>query len=625
MRGVLTNHLSPTHHQAIMYSPINRNGTKPYSELSPKSTFQQGPLRCIRSRWWIWELFGMITCVICLLAICITLRVFDGKPLPSIPFSISLNTIASLLGTAIKTTLLLVVTSAISQLKWLWFHRTDRELQDLQVFDEASRGPWGAMVLLKTSGISLASLGALIVLLLLAFDPFVQQLIATPQRQIASTANSTVVKRALAFNLSNQYDLAEGRGTGSAFLRMSGDIPLSQMRTAVANGANSGILVPELNPSCPTSTCNWPGFTSLGLCSKCRNVTDFAKDNWKCQQKDDMHRTCNYNLPNSAFNYTYFGVVTNNSKGWDIEIADEVRQRTWTTTITKTDADQNVFLVVSTIAMVENNLLIPGGEREQVREAHECSLSMCVVEHELAVDHGVTNHTRKTTEQPFVTRVVTSNNVTGSTAYEVEPATVRGVKYSIDGASTLRGLQQAITLAFEGNVTVQTINSSIAGSQPSIDGNVVPTNDLNQFFYIGFNFTQSIDNVANSVSRYMRSLSNETTVGQSIATETYIHVRWPWIAFPVVLVFAGLVLLALAAWETRRRGIEVWKYSCLPLLFHGVQRRSSSQEDFSSNPMDTIEEMEEEANRIRVKLGRGSSGGAWMLRQDERGYDLDLR
>jgi hypothetical protein len=188
----------------MSYSPITRMDTKS-NDLSRRSTFQPNPLQRISSRWWFWEIAGITISVVSLLAIIITLRVFDGKPLPDIPFGITLNTIASLLGAATKTTLLLVVSSALSQLKWLWFHRRERELHDLQIFDEASRGPWGAMVLLKTSKLSLASLGALIVLLLLGFDPFIQQLITTPQKTVLTFDNSTTLSRAVNFNQSGKF------------------------------------------------------------------------------------------------------------------------------------------------------------------------------------------------------------------------------------------------------------------------------------------------------------------------------------------------------------------------------------------------------------------------------------
>jgi hypothetical protein len=190
----------------MAYSPIERMDTK-FSGISRRSTFHPNPFRRISSRWWFWELTSITITLVSFLAIIITLRVFDGKPLPEIPFGITLNTIASLLGTAVKTTLLLVVSSALSQLKWLWFHEKERQLQDLQVYDEASRGPWGAMVLLKTSKFSLASLGALIVLFLLGFDPFIQQLITTPQKTVLTSEKSTAIPRATAFNQSGKLDV----------------------------------------------------------------------------------------------------------------------------------------------------------------------------------------------------------------------------------------------------------------------------------------------------------------------------------------------------------------------------------------------------------------------------------
>lgn len=37
----------------------------------------------------------------------------------------------------------------IGQLKWQWF-KTSHPLYDLQKYDEASRGPWGALKLLRS-------------------------------------------------------------------------------------------------------------------------------------------------------------------------------------------------------------------------------------------------------------------------------------------------------------------------------------------------------------------------------------------------------------------------------------------------------------------------------------------
>jgi len=38
---------------------------------------------------------------------------------------------------------------AMSQSKWLWYRQGEpRRLQDLQLFDDATRGPWGSAQLL---------------------------------------------------------------------------------------------------------------------------------------------------------------------------------------------------------------------------------------------------------------------------------------------------------------------------------------------------------------------------------------------------------------------------------------------------------------------------------------------
>lgn len=54
---------------------------------------------------------------------------------------------------------------------------------DFEIFDKATRGPWGAVMLLyRTKGRFLAALGALLIVLLLAIDSFLQQVVELPDR-----------------------------------------------------------------------------------------------------------------------------------------------------------------------------------------------------------------------------------------------------------------------------------------------------------------------------------------------------------------------------------------------------------------------------------------------------------
>jgi len=94
------------------------------------------------------------------------------------------------------------------------------------------------------------------------------------------------------------------------------------------------------------------------------------------------------------------------------------------------------------------------------------------------------------------------------------------------------------------------------------------------------------------------------------------------------------MLLAFAMRETHRRGAEVWKYSCLPLLFYsgggrlGGEFRDAGMHrftDMTAGPINSVQEMEEEARRVKVRLGRGGKDGAWILQQDRGGIDLAVR
>jgi len=94
--------------------------------------------------------------------------------------------------------MLVAVNESISQLKWLWF-REPRLLRDMQVFDDASRGPIGAARLIfRTNVVRLAALGGLVVVVSLLMDPFTQQIVSYPSRSVQ--AGTASVGRALAYD-----------------------------------------------------------------------------------------------------------------------------------------------------------------------------------------------------------------------------------------------------------------------------------------------------------------------------------------------------------------------------------------------------------------------------------------
>jgi hypothetical protein len=97
---------------------------------------------------WICETIAMVFSLGCIVTIAFTVGAYNGEPLPSLPSDVTLNALISILSTAARATLFFVVSSSIGQLKWCWLARRGTRLQDIQVMDEASRGPLGAIKVL---------------------------------------------------------------------------------------------------------------------------------------------------------------------------------------------------------------------------------------------------------------------------------------------------------------------------------------------------------------------------------------------------------------------------------------------------------------------------------------------
>jgi hypothetical protein len=160
--------------------------------VTTKKYGYQSQVTRIFTNGWGWEVLGWIVATLSLVAIVGILITFNHRALPQWPYQINLNTLISIFSQISSTALLGPLTECISQLKWLWFTRRSQPLHDFESFDSASRGPWPSFLLIwKTRASHLVSLGALLTIVNLAFQPFVQQAVSFPQR-LVPIGNATV-------------------------------------------------------------------------------------------------------------------------------------------------------------------------------------------------------------------------------------------------------------------------------------------------------------------------------------------------------------------------------------------------------------------------------------------------
>ncbi|KAI3317041.1 hypothetical protein HD806DRAFT_551205 [Xylariaceae sp. AK1471] len=206
---------------------------------------------------WTPEIASEVFSVVSLLAMIILLSRLEGRPLSTCTIAVSPNAVIAILSIASKALLIYALGQTISQLKWLHLIKKPDSLEVLQHYDDASRGPLGAVRMFWTvrSASLVAYLGCLTILLALAFEPFSQQLLHFDERVMTYPDLQSSV------SFSTVYDFqAEGVDGGSAVI----DNP---MTAATVNGVYDIVKDPPF--SCPGSTLSasiirFPEDTSTG-------------------------------------------------------------------------------------------------------------------------------------------------------------------------------------------------------------------------------------------------------------------------------------------------------------------------------------------------------------------------
>lgn len=172
---------------------------------------------------WTWELATWLLGTAAFAVIVVLLITYQDKRFDSWNSDIQITTIIAALSQLAQSALLVSLAACLGQLKWTWL-RDERSARDLQIFDEASRGPYGSMHLLglgllpsrgskqRTFGFpyvvhactlsyaniflsKLAVLGALAVILMLAFSTFAQQAVAIVLREYVVEGISPALNR----------------------------------------------------------------------------------------------------------------------------------------------------------------------------------------------------------------------------------------------------------------------------------------------------------------------------------------------------------------------------------------------------------------------------------------------
>ncbi|KAK3397599.1 hypothetical protein B0T20DRAFT_224314 [Sordaria brevicollis] len=209
---------------------------------------------------WVSEIVAVIASAGVAATIPIVLCIYNHRPIPQLNGTISINTIIAVLSTVAKSSLLYALSAALGQAKWDWYclAQKSNRLNDMEIFDQASRGPFGAarFLLRRRTAMSPAAVGALVVVLCLVVDPFTQQVVGWSERQVLVPSEEVWTPKAAIPYFCSSYYGAGGR--------------LDECQSKSVDAINAGIWTePELyqpHTHCPTGECEWEPFETIELC-----------------------------------------------------------------------------------------------------------------------------------------------------------------------------------------------------------------------------------------------------------------------------------------------------------------------------------------------------------------------
>ncbi|KUJ14986.1 uncharacterized protein LY89DRAFT_698506 [Mollisia scopiformis] len=589
--------------------------------------------------------------VISLAAIAATLTPFQGRPLPQLPYDVSLNSLISLYVLLLKAAMFVILCSGIGQLKWNWFENT-RPLQDLERFDEASRGPIGAFKLiwgLRGRNI-LVTLGSVITVLSIAIDPFAQQIVRYSACQQISSQSEASIPRT---NLYSNSGIHIGANLDSVDLGMQ-------------SAVNVGVFSPDTVTTpftCDTGNCTFPQYRSFAYCGTCNDISSevvittsnetlIFSDNSTYTLQDGL----NFTLPSglSATRYEAHQFAMGPSTG---TLGDTIQAMLGDSN----GPYQNGNVTETSFACDPPTL--EWGCRGY--GAAECSLEMCIKTYSAYIENGKLYETELYSDPADFSASDPKNNMS-STEYlstidmscvdEADKQTLTQEGYTWNDTTKWlgyytpypAGMSAAQLTAAGANLSaapVSTINSAcvyqtesasieslssyfetlFAGYAGEVSEDVAQSSDLMAAMFNSGNVSDvtladTFKNISISMTNYIRQngdpVNSKYSVGQVLLSETCVHVRWQWLTFPAALFVLTLVFFVGMVIKTTSRyalssGNHDFKSYALPLVFTELETHLSQRPQELRFGMN---EMAHEARGMRVRLSKTENG--WKFVKD---------
>lgn len=490
-----------------------------------------------------------------------------------------------------------------------------------------------------------AVIGAIATILTLALEPFVQNTLSYYSKGVQDLEISAQLPRAVNYTSDCAYCLDLDIGIKSSII--------------AGYSASPGFNVP--NYFCASGNCTWTGTSTLGICSRCADISDRLEKS--CAQLNattvpGLLDNCTFTLPNG------FSLGSAVTPSWDAlanvtALSDSIDNYDpmvygkykrplslmWSIFPDSADLDNYYQPIRSSTRMY----------------ATECALIPCVQVYDSSLDsstdimaNGVTAsfhdivraeddsyeyryeklYTEGSVPKYAGAWFNTTAGLFGNDSYHMGEELLYPLRYylaqTVTGYMTTTGDNGNLSPSFASGMNDSTDSlflQSIFTMDPIdiCDPNEhkpLPDGTLPD----SLRFTCAIENIARAMTVEIRNKalqatgeqlgprnsSDESKVhfaqsplidssGTTIVSKTHISVTWGWLTIPAVLWILALVTFLGMIFKTRQNGVRTWRTSVLAPLFIGVEHDDVEANEGQYQPL-TSDGLKKKAQRLRVRL-----------------------
>ncbi|KAK2780570.1 hypothetical protein CKAH01_00514 [Colletotrichum kahawae] len=537
---------------------------------------------------WLTEIIWCFVSIGSVVALVVVLSVFDDEQLPQWPLGLTLNTLVAFLATLARAAFVIPVSESLSQLKWVWFRRP-RMLKDFQDFDAASRGVWGSLLLLKTTrGWSPSFVSALVLVSAILTSTLTQSAVTYPVRMAPNNSpEQATVSR-------STYYFYNSAGTHNNLIyRQSVDQHLFE-----GLSYDYAKTYPLNKARCPTSDCKWQTYSSLSVCARYWNVTDYL--NITSQRVNTAAPIPVFaslkNGPRANLTQPHFGLVSLTGMADTISALSE--------------PSYNPELSIYNMTFIYS--LRKGTTDIDMLGAMEVEMYFCINSFNLSFTGNIEERKLIQTTTDFETGNYTLPDGRGPFPLSaLRDPLDRETKFPLGPTGVIT---QSLVNALNGTYIDLASEASTLGLAPAryltaLQSQIQP--NVSNAMHVETAIRNVTDNIATSMSNKIAQDSTNVT-GQVLAAETFVQVRWPWIAVISAQIALSAAVLVFTIVQTQLSGVGVVKSSTLPTL---VAIDTESKSTLESELVGRNNLGEAEDAKMKSEL-------AWRLGLTERGWRL---